>query len=198
MAAGYAFGKVLALPEERRRRVCLAIGAGSIALFILLRTFNIYGDPRHWSPQQPLSFLNTAKYPASLLFLLMTLGPLILLMPAFDRARGAFAGALETFGRVPLFYYVLHIPLIHLAAIVISLIRTGAVTPWLFGNHPMEPPEPPEGVSVEPDVAVSGDRDLRGPAVRGVSLVRRPEIRLRQGFGETGPPLIVLRLAGRR
>ncbi len=160
MAAGYAFGKVLELPEERRRRVCLAIGAGSIALFILLRTFNIYGDPRHWSPQQPLSFLNTAKYPASLLFLLMTLGPLILLMPAFDRARpstslgaalsnvegrGALAGALETFGRVPLFYYVLHIPLIHLAAIAISLIRTGAVTPWLFGNHPLEPPEPPDG-----------------------------------------------------
>ena len=145
MAAGYAFGKVLELPEERRRRVCLAIGAGSIALFILLRTFNIYGDPRHWSPQQPLSFLNTAKYPASLLFLLMTLGPLILMMPAFDHARGALARALETFGRVPLFYYVLHIPLIHLAAIAISLIRTGAVTPWLFGNHPLEPPEPPDG-----------------------------------------------------
>jgi uncharacterized membrane protein len=145
MAAGYAFGKVLELPEQRRRRVCLVIGAGSIALFIVLRTFNIYGDPRHWSPQQPLSFLNTAKYPASLLFLLMTLGPLILLIPVFDRARGAFARGLETFGRVPLFYYVLHIPLIHLTAIAISLIRTGAVTPWLFGNHPMEPPEPPDG-----------------------------------------------------
>ena len=90
MAAGYAFGRVLELPEERRRRACLAIGAGSIALFIVLRTFNIYGDPRHWSPQQPLSFLNTAKYPASLLFLLMTLGPLILLMPALrSRARRA-------------------------------------------------------------------------------------------------------------
>jgi hypothetical protein len=92
-----------------------------------------------------LSFLNTAKYPASLLFLLMTLGPLILLMPSFERARGRLASALELFGRVPLFYYVLHIPLIHLVAIAISLVRTGAVTPWLFGNHPLEPPEPPEG-----------------------------------------------------
>lgn len=145
MAAGYAFGAVLELPEPRRRKVCLTIGATAIAMFIVLRTFNIYGDPRHWSPGQPLSFLNTAKYPASLLFLLMTLGPLILLMPAFDRSRGAIAAALETFGRVPLFYYVLHIPLIHLAAIAISLIRTGAVTPWLFGNHPLEPPEPPDG-----------------------------------------------------
>ena len=145
MAAGYAFGAVLELPEPRRRRVCLAIGGSAVLLFIVLRTFNLYGDPRHWSPQQPLSFLNTAKYPASLLFLLMTLGPLILLMPAFERARGSIAAGLEIFGRVPLFYYVLHIPLIHLAAIAISLLRTGAVTPWLFGNHPLEPPEPPDG-----------------------------------------------------
>ncbi len=143
IAAGYAFGKVLELPEERRRRVCLAIGGASIALFVLFRTFNLYGDPRHWSPEQPLSFLNTAKYPASLLFLLMPLGPLIALLPLFERARGAIAGALELFGRVPLFYYVLHIPLIHIVAMVISLVRTGAITPWLFGNHPMEPPEPP-------------------------------------------------------
>ena len=75
MAAGYTFGAVLQQPEPRRRRICIAIGAAAIVLFILLRTFNIYGDPRHWSPQQPLSFLNTAKYPASLLCLLMTLGP---------------------------------------------------------------------------------------------------------------------------
>ena len=145
MAAGYAFGQVLELPEERRGRVCLAIGGGAIALFLVLRTFNLYGDPRDWSPPQMLSFLNTAKYPASLLFLLMTLGPLIALMPWFDRARGAVAEALEVFGRVPLFYYILHIPLIHLAAIAVSLIRTGTVTPWLFGNHPLEPPEQPPG-----------------------------------------------------
>lgn len=143
IAAGYAFGKVLQLPEERRHRVCLAIGLSAIAVFLLLRTFNLYGDPRHWTPEQPLSFLNTAKYPASALFLLMTLGPLIALLPLFERARGFVADALELFGRVPLFYYVLHIPLIHVAAIVVSLIRTGAVTPWLFGNHPLEPPEPP-------------------------------------------------------
>jgi uncharacterized membrane protein len=160
MAAGYAFGAVLEMPEPRRRRVCLALGAGCVMLFVLLRTFNVYGDPRPWTPQQPLSFLNTAKYPASLQFLLMTLGPLILLLPLFDRTRpsttlgaglskvegrGRLTSALEVFGRVPLFYYVLHIPLIHLAAIAISVIRTGAVTPWLFGNHPLEPPEPPDG-----------------------------------------------------
>ena len=145
MAAGYVFGRVLQWPIERRDRACLVIGGGAIVLFIVLRTFNIYGDPRPWNVEQPLSFLNTNKYPASLLFLLMTMGPLIMLMPVFERARGALAGALELFGRVPLFYYVLHIPLIHVAAIIVSVIRTGAVTPWLFGNHPMEPPDQPPG-----------------------------------------------------
>jgi uncharacterized membrane protein len=143
MAAGYAFGRVLTLPRARRDRLSVAIGAGAIALFIVLRAFNVYGDPRHWSPEQPLSFLSTTKYPASLLFLLMTLGPLIALLPAFDRARGAIANGLALFGRVPLFYYILHIPLIHVAAIAVSLIRTGSITPWLFGNHPMEPPDQP-------------------------------------------------------
>ena len=145
MAAGYAFGRVLQWPIDRRNRACVAIGGAAIALFIALRTFNIYGDPRPWSSEQPLSFLNTAKYPASLLFLLMTIGPLIALMPAFERSRGAIGNALALFGRVPMFYYVLHIPLIHMAAIVVSLIRTGAITPWLIANHPMEPPDQPPG-----------------------------------------------------
>ena len=128
------------------------IGLGSVALFLLLRTFNIYGNPQHWSPPQRdgslpalFSFLNTTKYPASLLFLLMTLGPLIAMLPLVEHARGRLAAALEIFGRVPLFYYVLHIPLIHLSAIVVSMIRTGTVTPWLFGNFPMEPFDQPEG-----------------------------------------------------
>jgi uncharacterized membrane protein len=93
---------------------------------------------------KPLAFLNTAKYPASLSFLLMTLGPMFLLLGLVDGASGKAAAVLETFGRVPFFYYLLHIPLIHLAACVVSLIREGAVNPWLFLNHPMgNPPSPP-------------------------------------------------------
>ena len=91
-----------------------------------------------------LAFLNTNKYPASLSFLLMTLGPMLILLGLVETARGPIAGALETFGRVPFFYYLLHIPLIHLAAIVVSFIREGAADPWLFTNHPMmNPPAPP-------------------------------------------------------
>ena len=74
----------------------------------------------------------------------MTLGPLLLLMPFLDSAAGPIAGVLTTFGRVPFFYYMLHIPLIHLAAIVVSLLRFGSVSPWLFLNHPVMIPPAPE------------------------------------------------------
>jgi len=156
MAAGYAFGSVLTMEPSRRNRVCLALGLGATALFLLLRGFNLYGDPRPWSaaaqapggpPPMPalLSFLNTTKYPASLNFLLMTLGPTIALIPFVDRARGALARWITVFGRVPFFYYVLHIPLIHALALVVSKVRLGAVSAWLFTNHPMGNPPAPEG-----------------------------------------------------
>ena len=92
-----------------------------------------------------LAFLNTNKYPASLQFLLMTLGPTIALMPLVERARGAVARWVTVFGRVPFFYYVLHIPLIHALALGVSAVRLGSVSPWLFTNHPMGNPEPPAG-----------------------------------------------------
>jgi hypothetical protein len=100
--------------------------------------------PRPRMPK-PLAFLNTAKYPASLSFLLMTLGPMFILLSLVDGASGRIAHLLETFGRVPFFYYVLHIPTIHLAACVVSLIREGSVNPWLFANHPMMNPPAPDG-----------------------------------------------------
>jgi uncharacterized membrane protein len=156
MAAGYAFGVVLTLEPERRNRICLTIGLGAIALFLVLRGFNIYGDPRPWTaisqnPNAPppppalFRFLNTNKYPASLLFLLMTLGPTIALIPALEPARGAVARRISVFGRVPFFYYMLHIPLIHLLALLVSKIRLGTVSPWLFENHPMGNGPAPDG-----------------------------------------------------
>jgi uncharacterized membrane protein len=143
IAAGYAFGAVLMLEPERRRRLCFAIGLGAIGAFVMLRGLNLYGDPRPW--QSALDFLNAAKYPASLSFLLMTLGPTIAVMPLLEHTRGPVARWLTVFGRVPFFYYVLHIPLIHVLAVVVSIMRLGAISGWLFANHPMAPPPPPEG-----------------------------------------------------
>jgi len=94
-------------------------------------------QPPRRQPPAVLAFLGTTKYPASLLFLLMTLGPTLVLIGLVEGATGRVAGALETFGKVPFFYYLLHIPTIHLAAIVVSRVRDGSVTPWLFENHPM-------------------------------------------------------------
>lgn len=151
MAAGYAFGQLLTLEKARRDRLCFVIGLGATALFVVLRAFDLYGDPRPWrgSPApgflKALVFLNTTKYPASLSFLLMTLGPTIALMPLLERARGRFADWISTFGRVPFLFYVLHLPLIHALALVTSLVLHGSVSPWLFANHPMGNPPPPEG-----------------------------------------------------
>jgi uncharacterized membrane protein len=156
MAAGYAFGTVLTAEAGRRRRLCLTIGLAASGLFLVLRGFNLYGDPVAWTAlthpagdRAPmpalLAFLSTNKYPASLDFLLMTLGPTIALIPVLEGARGMLARWLTVFGRVPFFFYVLHIPLIHALALVVSRLRLGAVSPWLFANHPMGNPPPPEG-----------------------------------------------------
>jgi uncharacterized membrane protein len=163
MAVGYAFGPIMRMDAERRRRWCLLIGGGAIVLFLALRGFDLYGDPNPWRPAPDagssqtqagaprptmppaLRLLNTNKYPASLLFLLMTLGPMILAIPLLETAHGAVARILMVYGRVPFFYYVLHIPLIHLAACAVSLVREGRVNPWLLANHPMGNPPPPDG-----------------------------------------------------
>jgi len=150
MAAGYAFGRILTMEPARRNRICLTLGLAATALFLALRGFNLYGDPRPWGAGDGtlpplLDFLGATKYPASLNFLLMTLGPTIALIPALEQARGALARWITVFGRVPFFYYVLHIPLIHALALVVSRIRLGDVSPWLFANHPMGNPPPPDG-----------------------------------------------------
>ncbi len=145
MALGYAFGSWFERSPSERRTRCLVWGGGAILLFLVLRGFNLYGDPRPWNPARPLSFLATNKYPASLLFLLMTLGPIVALVPALERASGWWADRLAVFGRVPLFYYLLHIPLIHLLALLVALVRTPQALSWLFGNHPLNPPEVPPG-----------------------------------------------------
>ena len=140
MAAGYALGPVMEFDAESRHRRLLRLGGAITAGFVLLRATNLYGDPAPWTMQETwsataLSFLNCEKYPPSLLFLMMTLGPALMLLAAFENVRGRLAQWLTTFGRVPLFFYVTHIYLIHGLAIVFALAiyphlgRAGFVSP---------------------------------------------------------------------
>jgi len=131
-ALGYVLGGVYAWAPEARRRLLSRLGLGLIALFLALRFSNVYGDPAPWvwqsTPARTLmAFLNTEKYPPSLLFLLMTLGPALLLLRAFDGGAPAWLRPVATIGRVPLFFYVLHFYLIHLLAVAASYLRYGEV-----------------------------------------------------------------------
>jgi uncharacterized membrane protein len=140
MAAGYCFGRVYSLESVPRRRLLRRLGLTLIAAFLVIRGLNVYGDPRPWSLQgQPvftvLSFLNTTKYPASLSYLLMTLGPAMLFLAWADRLRVSERNPLLVFGRVPLFYFIVHIPIVHVVAIGLTWLRYGAA-PFLFEPPP--------------------------------------------------------------
>jgi uncharacterized membrane protein len=134
MAAGYGFGTVLAGDEGRRRRRCLAIGLGATVVFLAIALVGALRQPE--DGPLLLRVLNQRKYPASVPFLLMTLGPAIALLPAAERARRGFAGALVTIGRVPLFYYLLHIPLIHAVALVVWHLRQVGIDDGAFATAP--------------------------------------------------------------
>jgi uncharacterized membrane protein len=127
MAAGFVLGPVLERTPTSRDRVLTTLGLGCIALFVTLRLWGGYGEPSAWSAQPTtvltlLSFLNTTKYPASLLYLLMTLGPALVAIPLLDRLRGTTAARLATFGRAPLFFYVLHLYLIHAITVIAGVL----------------------------------------------------------------------------
>jgi uncharacterized membrane protein len=137
MALGYAFGAMFKIDAERRRKLFLYIGGACIMLFCVLRAWDLYGDPRHWHKQKNaiftlLSFVNTTKYPPSLLFLLMTLGPGIIALAWFEAVnRGAVGRFFVTFGRVPFFFYLLQWFTAHTIAIILHA-AFGKPVRWLF------------------------------------------------------------------
>jgi uncharacterized membrane protein len=148
-AVGYGLGQVYAWDADRRRSFLFRLGLGLSAAFIVIRAINIYGDPGRWSAQKSglftvLSFLNTTKYPPSLLFLLMTLGPALILLSAVDARTPRTLRPALMIGKVPLFYYVLHFTLIHLLAVATCYARYGSAH-WMFespdlGHYPFSPP----------------------------------------------------------
>jgi uncharacterized membrane protein len=120
LALGYGLGPIFLSPHRDRSLVRLALVM--LAVFLLLRGLNLYGDPRPWAPQATvgatlMDFFNVRKYPPSLLYICITLAPMLLLVPMFDRLRGPVTGVLRTFGAVPLMAYVAHLYVMHLLAI---------------------------------------------------------------------------------
>jgi uncharacterized membrane protein len=141
-AAGFGLGQVFDWSSERRRAFLFRLGAALSVSFVLLRAASLYGDPFKWTAQATrlataLSFLNATKYPPSLLFLLMTLGPALVLLAAVDRATPRVLQPALTLGRVPLFYFLLHLPLIHLLAVVVCFARYGEAH-WMFESARLE------------------------------------------------------------
>ena len=144
MATGYSLGPLFTTERTVRVQRLFILGGAITAGFVILRASKLYGDPTPWAVQgRPfvtlLSFINCEKYPPSLLYLAMTLGPALLLLAAFERARGIVVDWITTFGRVPFFYYVVHIFLIHALAIVFAWATIGEA-PWLLGAFPPQKP----------------------------------------------------------
>jgi uncharacterized membrane protein len=131
MALGFSLGRVFLWPAQRRRAFLLRAGLATVAAFIVLRALNVYGDPQRWSTQKTavftvLSFINATKTPPSLIYALMTIGPALLFLRLFDSSTPRFLRPAVTIGRVPMFYYLAHVLVIHLIATVAATIRYGS------------------------------------------------------------------------
>ena len=131
MLLGYCLGKLYTdFSPEKRQKLLLQLGLAAVALFIILRFINVYGDPAPWSSQKNsvftlMSFLNTTKYPISLLYALMTLGPMLVILSRLEKVNLSLLKPFAVFGRVPLFYYLIHFYLIHAASILLFMNKTG-------------------------------------------------------------------------
>jgi uncharacterized membrane protein len=132
MVLGYCLGKLYTgeFSKDRRQKMLFTIGISAVLLFVILRLINVYGDPAPWSVQKNgiftlMSFLNVTKYPVSLLYTLMTLGPVLIILGVMERINTNLLKPFTVFGRVPLFYYILHFYLIHLVSLFLFMYKTG-------------------------------------------------------------------------
>ena len=139
MAVGFGFGQWMNDSQWRTRSRLLVLGLSLIAAFIVLRFSNVYGDPQPWQIYPNLtftvlSFINCHKYPPSLLYLLMTLGPAIVVLALFEGCSTPRFEVLKLFGRTPLFYYLLHLYLIHGLAVLVAAMTNGPMSAIIGGG----------------------------------------------------------------
>ena len=144
MLLGYCLGKLFTAKVEpaKRRKILLQMGLGLWALFLILRVVNNYGDPVPWSKQPRgdvftfLSFINVNKYPPSLDFLAITIGGGLIALALFEYTKSRFWELLRVFGRVPMFYYILHLYLIHLIGVVVFFAEGFSISQIITPNNP--------------------------------------------------------------
>ncbi len=147
MLLGYSFGKLYqaGFAQSKRKQILTWMGFGSIALFVVLRFINIYGDPNVWSVQSTplltfLSFLNVTKYPPSLDYILITLGPSFLFLAHTENWKGKIASDITALGRVPMFYYIVHIYVIHLIALAAATLTGFDASDMIFSTWVTDSP----------------------------------------------------------
>jgi len=119
MALGYCFGVIYKMDAKKRQKLLVIFGCSAVLVFVAIRAFNFYGDPANWTDQHNwyrdiLSFVDVSKYPPSLDYVLVTLGPVMLLLAAFENVHSRLSDIFLVYGRVPLFYYILHLYLLRL------------------------------------------------------------------------------------
>ncbi|MBL7699748.1 MAG: DUF1624 domain-containing protein [Chitinophagaceae bacterium] len=155
MILGYCFGKYYMNDVINRNKRSIILGAGILLFFVVLRWTNSYGDPFEWSVQPTalytfFSFINTQKYPPSLLFMCVTIGVSLLILGLIGNVRNKFADVITVFGRVPLFYYALHFYVLHAAAMIFSLLRGHTFSEGVKGtpNVPLKFVFPNEGLGL--------------------------------------------------
>lgn len=147
ISIGYCLGSLYAaeVEPEFRKKMLRNLGIGTVLLFILLRFTNIYGDPSHWTAQKNalftvFSFVNVTKYPPSLLFVLMTLGPALIFLAYAERPLNRFTSKVMVFGKVPMFFYLIHIPVIHGLGVIAAVLSGRSAldmvnfTTWVTAN----------------------------------------------------------------
>jgi uncharacterized membrane protein len=153
MLAGFSAGRLFTLEPQRRSRIILRLGLGALALFVILRYYNFYGDPVPWSAQKNtiftiLSFLNVNKYPPSLLFSLATLGIILIVLARVEGKDNAVTRFFLVYGRVPMFYFLLHFYIVHLILLVMVFAHGFHVSDLRFGPFLNGRPEKDPGLSL--------------------------------------------------
>jgi uncharacterized membrane protein len=155
MMLGYCFGKIFTnTPEEKRTKILSIMGVVLILLFIILRSINVYGDPNPWATQKTsllsfFSFMNVNKYPPSLMYMCITIGPALLFLAFIGNAKTRLAKIITVYGRVPFFYYILHFYVLHTVATLLFFARGHSFSEGINnGGMPFKFILPGEGYSL--------------------------------------------------